>query len=172
MEKLFKIFINLLNTFDKEELQESYMSIVEKKSKNRKWTEEKQNQIYIDCYNDLIDDNDLIYNDKDCIKYLNKLKEQKIIKEVEKDIKIEKDIPIPRGRMGRPFKYPFKELEIGDSFFVPLKKTENKALKLKYLQTRLVAAGSDVIKNHFKDRKFKTSMIKEPIAGVRVWRIK
>jgi hypothetical protein len=36
-------------------------------------------------------------------------------------IEIEKDVPIPTacGR-GRPTKYPFAEMEVGDSFAVPL----------------------------------------------------
>lgn len=33
--------------------------------------------------------------------------------------KIDKAIPIPKKQMGRVAKYPWKEMEIGDSFFVP-----------------------------------------------------
>jgi len=31
---------------------------------------------------------------------------------------IEKGIPIPKIKRGRPPKYPFAEMEVGDSFFV------------------------------------------------------
>ena len=34
------------------------------------------------------------------------------------EIKIEKGIPIPAGQQGAPRKYPFDEMEIGDSFLV------------------------------------------------------
>ena len=35
-------------------------------------------------------------------------------------IKIDKKIEIPKGsRNGRPWKYPWHELKIGDSFFIP-----------------------------------------------------
>lgn len=32
------------------------------------------------------------------------------------EVQIDKDIPIPANRRGRPCKYPWKELEVGDSF--------------------------------------------------------
>lgn len=37
-------------------------------------------------------------------------------------IEIKKNIPIPKGRSGshgRPTKYPFGKMDIGDSFFIP-----------------------------------------------------
>ena len=34
-------------------------------------------------------------------------------------IKIESNIPIPRNKSGREMKYPFKLMEVGDSFLVP-----------------------------------------------------
>lgn len=36
------------------------------------------------------------------------------------EYKIEKDVPLRESRGGRRFKYPFPDLEVGDSFFVPL----------------------------------------------------
>jgi hypothetical protein len=35
-------------------------------------------------------------------------------------IKIDKDIPTPRPAEGRPRKYPFPDMVVGDSFAVPL----------------------------------------------------
>lgn len=35
-------------------------------------------------------------------------------------IKIEKDVPAPPHKKGRPRKYPFSSMEVGDSFTVPL----------------------------------------------------
>lgn len=35
-------------------------------------------------------------------------------------IKIEKDVPAPPYKAGRPRKYPFPSMEVGDSFTVPL----------------------------------------------------
>ena len=36
------------------------------------------------------------------------------------EIKIDKDVPPPIPSNGRPFKYPFLRMEVGDSFAVPL----------------------------------------------------
>lgn len=34
------------------------------------------------------------------------------------EIKIEKGIPIPEGRLGATVKYPYKDMEVGDSFYI------------------------------------------------------
>lgn len=74
------------------------------------------------------------------------------------EFKIEKGIPItrPLNGPGSGSKYPFKELEIGDSFLVPNKTTNAFAASVSYWGRRL-------------KRKF-TSRATE--GGVRVWRIK
>jgi len=45
---------------------------------------------------------------------------------------IEKKIPMPKSDRGRPYKYPFEQMEVGDSFFVPkdeAEKARNSALQ-------------------------------------------
>lgn len=68
-------------------------------------------------------------------------------------IEITKGVPAPRGRKS---KYPFREMEIGDSFFAP---------------------GSSVIGIHGCARRHRPmkftcrSVVENGIAGIRVWRI-
>lgn len=68
-------------------------------------------------------------------------------------IEINRGLPPPRGRRS---KYPFREMEIGDSFFAP---------------------GSSVIGIHGCARRHRPmkftcrSLVENGIAGIRVWRI-
>lgn len=79
--------------------------------------------------------------------------------EIEKYV-IDKNIPIPLAR--RNSKYPFKDMEINDSFAIPVvnKKDTRK------IQTRIVAAFYKI-----KGKKFTTRIIPDK-KEVRVWRIK
>lgn len=67
-------------------------------------------------------------------------------------IKITKGIPAPKSPVGRRGSYPFKEMEVGDSFIVE--------------SSVVSAAASAYGKRH--DMQFKTQQ--EP-KGTRVWRI-
>lgn len=68
-------------------------------------------------------------------------------------IEINKGLPTPRGRKT---KYPFREMDVGDSFFAP---------------------GSSVIGIHGCARRHRPmkftcrSMVENGVAGIRVWRI-
>lgn len=81
-------------------------------------------------------------------------------------IKIEKNIPIKdkRGRRKGEFSYPFKDMNVGDSFFVPFngKKMDSVRTSL-HTTARLWALG------HNNGRKFSTSIVEEK-DGVRIWR--
>jgi hypothetical protein len=74
-------------------------------------------------------------------------------------IAIDKNVPLPQrtwgGPGGRPPKYPWAEMEVGDSFFVLNATTDN-----------LSAAGTMAAKR--SGRKFTT---RKENGGVRVWRI-
>ena len=72
-------------------------------------------------------------------------------------IKIAKKVPIPEvtGR-GRKAIYPWKQMKVGDSFFVPNKTTQQFGASLGQARLRL--------KMKFTQRTEKS--------GVRVWRIK
>jgi hypothetical protein len=73
------------------------------------------------------------------------------------EIKIEKGITIPRSSgVGRAIKYPFKHMEIGDSFFVN-GGTKHGAIRQSAYNARIPGA------------KF---TIRKEAAGYRVWRIK
>ncbi len=67
---------------------------------------------------------------------------------------IEKNVPPPRNTAGVPAKYPWREMEIGDSFFVP----ENKAPK----KMQTYRMGKEL------GRKFSYASVE---GGIRVWRI-
>jgi hypothetical protein len=68
--------------------------------------------------------------------------------------KLDDNIPIPpkQNKGSRPWKYPLRTMAIGQSFFVPDKKTANIGGCLK----------------NVKDRKF---VMRSVDGGVRVWRI-
>lgn len=71
--------------------------------------------------------------------------------------KIEKDIPIPKKRPPiKGYKYPLREMEIGDSFLVE----GDGYLLCKKIHTHTSA---------LKPKKFRSRTVKE---GMRVWRIK
>ena len=82
-------------------------------------------------------------------------------------IHIEKDVPPPERKTGRPPKYPFMKMEVGDSFTLPLAGT-------------LTNKGSDTVtqrlrsatENHTKKygRKFMLRTLKDE-GVVRCWRI-
>ena len=69
------------------------------------------------------------------------------------NIEITKGVPTPRGRKS---KYPFRDMEVGDSFFAP---------------------GSSVIGIHGCARRHRPmkftcrSIVENGVAGIRVWRI-
>lgn len=71
-------------------------------------------------------------------------------------LKIERDIPVPETR-GRHAKYPFNEMEIGDSFFVP---ADDRPIPI--LQRSIIASA------HKLESKFVTRAVD---GGVRVWRV-
>lgn len=76
------------------------------------------------------------------------------------EIKIDKGVPLPEPKRGRKGTYPWDELQVGDSFFVPGKTCNTFGGFL----TRLKKAGGIecVIR----------SVTENDIKGVRIWRIK
>jgi hypothetical protein len=68
-------------------------------------------------------------------------------------IKIEKDVPLPRG--SRATKYPFTHMDVGDSVFFPDEKVSGKAHK---------AAISCAERNNMK------FVARREEDGVRIWR--
>ena len=75
--------------------------------------------------------------------------------------KIDKNIPLPSTRAaggGRPAKYPFKQMKVGDSFFIPGKKASDLSSSMSHarrnginLVCRVAYKGDDI--------------------GVRIWRV-
>lgn len=70
---------------------------------------------------------------------------------------IEEGVPIPELLQGAPCKYPFRTMDVGQSFFVP-----NDGSGVRALQRRV--AGSTC---RIKDRKFTVRQVE---GGVRCWR--
>jgi hypothetical protein len=70
------------------------------------------------------------------------------------DIKIDKNIKIPKGRTGS--KYPFDKMEVGDSFLYPIGSTRNQARCSAYTHS---TKGL---------RKF---VIRQTEEGLRCWRV-
>lgn len=81
-----------------------------------------------------------------------------------KTFKIEKNKPIPTSGSGRKnWRYPFPDMAIGDSFFVPI--TDD--VEPLQLRSRVYQAASQFAK---RTEGFKFTTAKEP-GGVRCWRI-
>lgn len=70
--------------------------------------------------------------------------------------KIESGVPMPERVIRK--KYPYEQLEVGQSFFVPCKKD---AAKMKQISIGSTAA-------RHKPKRFTVSVVKD---GVRCWRI-
>lgn len=81
-------------------------------------------------------------------------------------ITIDKNIPIPNGAdwESKPEKYPFAEMEIGDSFFIACKDS-----MAPLCQSSLELAALSYASEHNLDAKFVTRAV---LGGVRVWRVK
>lgn len=78
-------------------------------------------------------------------------------------LRVEKGIPIPE-RVRTP-KYPWGELEVGDSFFIPREENDSKRYRA------YIAAGSFSC-NNAKGIRLKAVMREEGgISGTRVWRV-
>ena len=73
------------------------------------------------------------------------------------EIKIERGVPMPH-RVARQRKYPFAQMDVGDSFLVPLDGVDRIRVQNSVCSTARGVSG----------RKFCTSMVE---GGVRVWRI-
>ena len=82
------------------------------------------------------------------------------------EFKIEKDVELPRSRLGRHNqKYPFEDMEVGDSFFAPAN-----GLERGVLGSRINNAARPFGKRH--DMKFTVRIVEEKQGeGVRVWRV-
>lgn len=73
---------------------------------------------------------------------------------------IEKDVPLPSHKPLGNYKWPFAEMGVGDSFFVPANTTEEKR------RIQMNVMGSC---RRFRDKgRFATRRVE---GGVRVWRI-
>lgn len=76
-------------------------------------------------------------------------------------MQIEKNIPVPPVQLSKGEGYPFKMLEVGDSFLVPLRDKTPRDLQ-KYM------AGKANYHSLRQAMKFTTRIVE---GGVRVWRI-
>ena len=76
---------------------------------------------------------------------------------------IDKNVPIPKPagpkHRGGPWKYPWREMEIGDSFFVVGKTSSN------------VGLLSGVRKRYSKRKWTMRTLTEDSVCGVRIWRI-
>lgn len=81
-------------------------------------------------------------------------------------LEIDRDVPIPpQGNK----KYPWAELKVGDSFFVPYSDKENlhRGKRLQSAISNLAAAYA----RSYPGKKFLTrAIVEDSVRGVRVWR--
>ena len=83
---------------------------------------------------------------------------------------VEKNVPIPRQQRRKKF-YPFEEMEIGDSFFVPVEGNDKKAYAIKRQSVLASVRYARHIKMFGEHRKFVTRSDLEN-GGIRCWRLK
>jgi hypothetical protein len=90
---------------------------------------------------------------------------------------IDKNVPPPPnardGRGGRPSKYPFASMEIGDSFLVPYPRearTSDEAVELRRATKNIITSAVSQYKIRTGNRSQKYTTRAED-SGVRVWRI-
>lgn len=77
---------------------------------------------------------------------------------------IEKGIPIPNSyRKGAPNKYPFSQMEVGDSFFVPYKDHDDYVRLTKTIHSAFV-----YYKKTLEHKHAMRKIVQEN--GIRVWR--
>ena len=92
-------------------------------------------------------------------------------------VKIDHDVPIPSKEKRKQRDYPFAEMEIGDSFAVPISlpeyqanSTETLNMEIRRVRHRLVAMAGGVARAAGMSAKFITCYMPEEKA-VRIWRI-
>lgn len=79
--------------------------------------------------------------------------------------KLEKNVPIPPKASSRQGKYPFEQMEPGDSFFTPSKSPVD-------TQRLLAGLGNYWAKRRGAETQFITRRREEGgVPGVRVWRV-
>lgn len=71
---------------------------------------------------------------------------------------IDQDVPLPSARAPKKTKYPFAEMEVGESFLIPKKKTDN-----------CRSAANQFSRRHQPEWRF--SVYKENEKQSRCWRI-
>lgn len=72
-------------------------------------------------------------------------------------IPVDSNIPMPASKVGRPVLYPFKHLEVGESFFIP--KSRRKI-------GSLIMRNSRKLRRTFESRQWE----QDGVQGIRVWR--
>lgn len=83
---------------------------------------------------------------------------------------IEKDVPIPETRQGRGSKYPFAEMEVGDSFLVEPEEDPNLGVVDEEEYAKVRGRVSNVAYKYGKDHDKKFT-VRQTDEGVRVWRV-
>lgn len=83
-------------------------------------------------------------------------------------IKIEKNIPIPDKFRGANNKYPFKDMKVGDSFFIPFAGSGYKDISI--LHNSINNARRLYVSLN-KEKEFVSSKTKDG-TGLRIWRAK
>jgi hypothetical protein len=75
---------------------------------------------------------------------------------------LERSYPVPPKTKGRPPQYPWAEMKVGDSFFVPCARVE-----VQRRQNTIQSCKKQAMKKYKRDYVTRTT-----IKGIRVWRIK
>jgi len=89
-------------------------------------------------------------------------------------IKVDKDVPVPTSvRAGRPSRYPWSEMGVGDSFFIPVSEGESidrlrnavSSAKVNYSKGMVERNGSEYLATV-------RTVTEGGVKGVRAWRVK
>tara|TARA_R100000149_G_scaffold60384_2_gene29560 strand:- start:102 stop:365 length:264 start_codon:yes stop_codon:yes gene_type:complete len=85
------------------------------------------------------------------------------------EIKIDKNVPVPIGsdRRSGSRKYPLSEMNVGDSFFLPMEEGDN----IKRMGNRMSQARQTYQKSHEGVRFTQRIWQEDEVIGLRVWRV-
>ena len=92
--------------------------------------------------------------------------------------KIEQGVPIPDDIRGRGSQYPWGDMKVGDSVFIPMKDNDNATRAKNRLQqsTRTFCKKQEndwkfVLRYRLEDIRAPSHPTLQEISGIRVWRI-
>lgn len=87
---------------------------------------------------------------------------------------IDKEVPYKKtdryytSHQGRPYRYPFEKLELGDSFLIPL---ENDTIECYKMAANSLTSCRSIAQKKLNIKMMTRKVIEGSVIGIRVWRV-